>query len=109
MSQYTKSGAAPAKFVGQGEAAVAIVFSHDIVNEIENNKMPLVLTFPEEGTGYEIGGMALLKGAKNMQAAKLWFDWLFLKPRPCSVYAAYWPNRPWCRTFSTRIARGQSH
>jgi iron(III) transport system substrate-binding protein len=75
ISQFTKSGAAPAKFVGQGEAAVGIVFSHDIVNEIENNKLPLVLTFPEEGTGYEIGGMALLKGAKHPQAAKLWFDW----------------------------------
>lgn len=75
MAQYTKSGAAPAKFVGQGEAAVAIVFSHDIVNEIENNKMPLQLTFPAEGTGYEIGAMAILKGAKHMQAAKLWFDW----------------------------------
>ncbi len=75
MAQYTKSGAAPAKFVGQGEAAVGIVFSHDIVNEIENNKMPLKLTFPEEGTGYEIGGMAMLKGVKNIQAAKLWYDW----------------------------------
>src|SRR5688500_13261194 len=75
VSQFTKSGAAPAKFVGQGEAAVAIVFSHDIVNEIENNKLPLVLTFPQEGTGYEIGGMAILKGAKNIQAAKLWYDW----------------------------------
>ncbi len=52
MAQFTKSGAAPAKFVGQGEAAVAIVFSHDIVNEIENNKLPLELTFPAEGTGY---------------------------------------------------------
>jgi iron(III) transport system substrate-binding protein len=75
VSQFTKSGAAPAKFVGQGEAAVGIVFSHDIVNEIENNKLPLVLTFPEEGTGYEIGGMAILKGAKNIQAAQLWYDW----------------------------------
>jgi len=75
MAQFTKSGAAPAKFVGQGEAAVAIVFSHDTVNEIENNKLPLVLTFPEEGTGYEIGGMAIMKGAAHMQAAKLWFDW----------------------------------
>src|SRR5687767_3405749 len=81
MAQYTKSGAAPAKFVGQGEAAVAIVFSHDIVNEIENNKLPLVLTFPEEGTGYEIGVMALVKGGKNMQAAKLWFDWPSLPKR----------------------------
>jgi iron(III) transport system substrate-binding protein len=91
ISQYTKSGAAPAKFVGQGEAAVAIVFSHDIVNEIENNKLPLVLTFPEEGTGYEIGGMAILKGAKNIQAAKLWFDWA-LTPEAQAlgpVYAAY--------------------
>jgi iron(III) transport system substrate-binding protein len=91
ISQFTKSGAAPAKFVGQGEAAVGIVFSHDIVNEIENNKLPLELTFPEEGTGYEIGGMGLLKGAKHPQAAKLWFDWA-LTPEAQAlgpVYAAY--------------------
>jgi iron(III) transport system substrate-binding protein len=75
VSQFTKSGAAPAKFVGQGEAAVAIVFSHDTVNEIDNNKQPLVLTFPKEGTGFEIGGMGIIKGAKHMQAAKQWFDW----------------------------------
>ena len=75
MASFTKSGAAPAKFVGQGEAAVAIVFSHDIVNEIDNNQMPLELTFPAEGTGYEIGGQAILKGAKNIQAAHLWYDW----------------------------------
>lgn len=75
MAQYTKSGAAPAKFVGQGEAAVGIVFSHDIVNEIDNNKLPLVLTFPKEGTGFEIGGMGILKGAKHLDAAQKWFDW----------------------------------
>ncbi len=72
--QFTKSGAAPAKFVGQGEAAVGIVFSHDIVAEIEKGA-PLVLTFPEEGTGYEIGGMGIIKGAKHLDAAKKWFDW----------------------------------
>jgi iron(III) transport system substrate-binding protein len=75
MHQFTKSGAAPAKFVGQGEAAVGIVFSHDIVNEIENNKLPLILTFPKEGTGFEIGGMGILKGAKHLDTAKMWFDW----------------------------------
>jgi iron(III) transport system substrate-binding protein len=91
VSQFTKSGAAPAKFVGQGEAAVGIVFSHDIVNEIDNNKLPLELTFPKEGTGYEIGGMGILKGAKHMQAAKLWFDWA-LTPEAQALgpkYAAY--------------------
>lgn len=91
VAQFTKSGAAPAKFVGQGEAAVAIVFSHDTVNEIENNKLPLKLTFAEEGTGYEIGGMGIIKGAKHMQAAKLWFDWA-LTPEAQALgpkYAAY--------------------
>jgi iron(III) transport system substrate-binding protein len=75
MLQFTKSGAAPAKFVGQGEAAVGIVFSHDIVHEIDDNKLPLELTFPAEGTGYEIGGMGILKGAKHLDAAQKWFDW----------------------------------
>lgn len=91
ISQYTKSGAAPAKFVGLGESAVAIVFSHDIVNEIENNQAPLMLTFPAEGTGYEIGGVGVVKGAKHMQAAKLWMDWA-LMPETQSLgpkYKAY--------------------
>ncbi|MCB0072718.1 MAG: ABC transporter substrate-binding protein [Caldilineaceae bacterium] len=72
--QFTKSGAAPARFVGQGEAAVGIVFSHDIVAEIQKGA-PMVLTFPEEGTGYEIGGMGIIKGAKHLDAAQKWYDW----------------------------------
>jgi iron(III) transport system substrate-binding protein len=74
VAQFTKSGAAPAKFVGQGEAAIGIVFSHDIVAEVEKGS-PLELTFPEDGTGYEIGGVGLIKGAKHMDAAQKWFDW----------------------------------
>ncbi len=74
VNQFTKSGAAPAKFVGQGEAGVGIVFSHDIVAEIEKGS-PLELTFPSEGTGYEIGGMGIIKGAKHLDAAQKWFDW----------------------------------
>jgi len=75
MLQFTKSGAAPAKFVGQGEAGVCIVFSHDIVHEIEDNAMPLVLSFPEEGTGYEIGSMSIIDGARNLDEAKKFHDW----------------------------------
>jgi iron(III) transport system substrate-binding protein len=74
VNQFTKSGAAPAKFVGQGEAGVGIVFSHDIVAEIEKGS-PLELTFPSEGTGYEVGGMGIIKGAKHLDAAQKWFDW----------------------------------
>ncbi len=91
IAQYTKSGAAPAKFVAQGEAAVGIVFSHDIIHEIDDNQAPLVLTFPSEGTGYEIGGMAIVKGAKHPDAAQKWFDWA-LTPEAQAlgpVYHAY--------------------
>ena len=35
----------------------------------------MALTFPAEGTGYEIGGMAIIKGAKNLDNAKAWYDW----------------------------------
>jgi iron(III) transport system substrate-binding protein len=75
VPQFTRSGAAPARFVGQGQAAVCVAFSHDIVREIEDNRLPLELTFPGEGTGYEIGGMGIVKGAKHLEAARQWFDW----------------------------------
>lgn len=74
VNQFTKSGSAPGRFVGQGEAAVGIVFSHDIVAEMEKGS-PLVLSFPEEGTGYEIGGMGIVAGAAHLDAAQKWFDW----------------------------------
>ena len=72
--QFTKSGSAPAKFVGAGEGAVGVVFSHDIVKQIEAG-LPLVLSFPEDGTGYEIGGMAIVNGAQHLDAAQKWYDW----------------------------------
>lgn len=72
---WTKSGAAPVQNVGKGEAAVGVVFSHDIVKGIDDDRYPLKLTFPAEGTGYEIGGMGIVKGAKNPELAKAWYDW----------------------------------
>ena len=71
---WTKSGAAPVDNVGKGEAAVGVVFSHDIVAGIEKG-YPEKLSFPAEGTGYEIGGMGIVKGAKHPDLAKAWYDW----------------------------------
>ena len=71
--QYTKSGVGPVAIVGRGEAAVGIVFSHDCVAGAEQG-LPLKVSFPSEGTGYEIGGVALVKGSKNPDAAKAYVD-----------------------------------
>jgi iron(III) transport system substrate-binding protein len=73
--QYTKSGSAPAQMAGRGEIAVSIVFSHDCVKNIEAGFADLVVGFPTEGTGYEIGGVALIANAPEKDAAKMWIDW----------------------------------
>ncbi|MBL8156477.1 MAG: ABC transporter substrate-binding protein [Anaerolineae bacterium] len=74
--QYTRSGSAPGRLAGGGEVAVAIIFSHDCVKlQVEGFQDILVNTFPEEGTGYEIGGMAIIRDAPELEAAKLWYDW----------------------------------
>ncbi len=73
--QYQKTGAAPARQAGQGEVAIGVVFSHDTVAAIEEGFKDLKVVFPSEGTGYEIGGMALVKGASDPVAAKTFMDW----------------------------------
>ncbi len=75
VAMYTKSGSGAGKYVASGEFGVVIMFSHDGVKEIEDNGAPMVITFPEEGTGFEVGSEAILKGAKNLENAKLWYDW----------------------------------
>lgn len=74
--QYTRSGSAPGRMAGGGEVAVAIIFSHDCVKlQVEGFQDVVVNTFPEEGTGYEIGGMAIIANAPEMEAAQAWYDW----------------------------------
>ncbi len=74
VNQYTKSGAAPAKATSLGETTVGITFLHDMVTFIVQGA-PIKAVSPCEGTGYEIGSMTIIKGAKNMKEAKAWYDW----------------------------------
>jgi iron(III) transport system substrate-binding protein len=73
--QYTKTGSAPGPMAGRGEIAVAIIFSHDCVMYQKQGMTDLKVSFPSEGTGYEIGGVAIINGARNLDAAKMWVDW----------------------------------
>lgn len=74
VNQYPKSGAGPVKAAGRGETAVGVSFIHDAVAEA-NAGFPVVSVAPCEGTGYEIGAMSIIKGARNLDNAKKWFDW----------------------------------
>ncbi len=75
--QYTKSGTACIGMVGLGEVAVGISFSHDILAKGVKAGYPVVMTFPEEGTGYEIGGLSLIKGAPEAELGKKFIDWCY--------------------------------
>lgn len=78
ISQYTKSGIAPARNAARGETAIGIGFLHDYAQEKESGA-PLKLISPCEGSGYEIGGVSILKGARNLDNAKLFVDWALSK------------------------------
>jgi iron(III) transport system substrate-binding protein len=53
---------------------VGIVFMHDMVTMAVDGG-PVKTVAPCEGTGYEIGSQSLIKGAKNLDLAKKWYDW----------------------------------
>ena len=77
IHQYTKSGTGCIAMAGLGEVAVGIAFSHDIMAKGINKGYPVVMTFPEEGTGYEVGGLSLIKGGPEPELAKQFIDWCY--------------------------------
>jgi iron(III) transport system substrate-binding protein len=76
VAQYTESGSAPGRLAAAGEFAVGIAFAHDIQVQ-QDNGLPVILSFPSEGTPFEIGGISIIKDAKNEAAAKAWVDYVF--------------------------------
>ncbi|WP_315115622.1 ABC transporter substrate-binding protein [Clostridium intestinale] len=79
IKSYEKSGTAPARMAGQGEVMVGISFLHDGIKYREEGMKDLVLTAPVEGTGYEIGSTAILKGGPDQEAAKMFIDYVLTK------------------------------
>lgn len=78
IDQYTKSGAAGGKSVAIGEIPVAIGYAHDMV-KLKVEGAPVVITIPEDGTGYEVASMSLVKGGKDAVNAKKLYDWILSK------------------------------
>ncbi|MEO7008969.1 MAG: ABC transporter substrate-binding protein [Caldimonas sp.] len=74
VSQYTRSGTAPIKAAARGETAVSISFVHDGPQE-KMAGFPLETITPSEGTGAEIGSMSIVKGARNLENAKKFYEW----------------------------------
>jgi len=84
--QYTRSGSKPGKNAAIGEIPIGIGYAHDQVKLVSQG-YPLVITFPSEGTGYEIASISLIKGGPQPELAKKLYDWALTK-RAAEVYAS---------------------
>ena len=75
--QYTKAGAAPMRMVGIGETGIAIGYDAD-GKYIQAQGYPMELSYPAEGTGFEVAQAGIIKGgpAAELENAKEFIDWL---------------------------------
>lgn len=78
ISQYTKSGITPSNSAARGEATIGIGFLHDYAVQKQAGA-PIEMIVPCEGTGYELGGLSIIKGARNLDNAKLFVDYVLSK------------------------------
>lgn len=73
INSYTKSGSAPSRAAARGETGVSIGFMHDMVN-LASQGFPLKIVAPCEGTGYEVGAVSVIEGARNLEGAVRWVE-----------------------------------
>lgn len=74
ISQYTRSGGAPAAAAARGETAIGMSFLALGVIQVLNG-FPVRVIAPCEGTGYEIGSMSIINNGPNPRAARAFYDW----------------------------------
>lgn len=75
IQTYTQSGTAPSGALGVGETPIALQFSPGFL-KLADEGFPVEIVFPEEGVGYEVAAMSILKDAANLDEAKQLVDWM---------------------------------
>ena len=73
-NNYPRTGVGAIRAAARGETTIGVTFLHDGLTEIVNG-FPVKIVVPCEGTGYEVGSMSIVKGARNLENAKKFYDW----------------------------------
>jgi len=74
VASYARSGIGPMTSVKRGEIYVGSTVLHGVINEIVAG-FPVKAILPCEGVGYEVGSVAIVKGAHNLDSARKFVDW----------------------------------
>ncbi|WP_373767644.1 ABC transporter substrate-binding protein [Glaesserella sp.] len=77
ISQYVKSTLVTTN-LSRGESAVTVGFVHGYATEKEKGA-PVDYVLPSDGIGYALGAASIIKGARNLDNAKLFMDWALSK------------------------------
>ena len=71
---YVKTGSGTSAMVSTGEAAIGVGFLHTGLMYIDEGYDNIKLIAPSDGTGYEVGGTAIIEGCKHLDEAKLFIQ-----------------------------------
>ncbi|WP_292590030.1 MULTISPECIES: ABC transporter substrate-binding protein [unclassified Mesotoga] len=88
IEMYTRSGSAGGKSVAIGEIPFAIGYAHDMV-KLKAEGADITITVPEEGTGFEIASMSLIKGGPDPVNAKKLYDWILTEEAQAIIAGWY--------------------
>ena len=78
ISRYTHSGSKPCKLAASGEIPIGISFAFRAAKS-KKQGAPLDIVFPSEGLGWDMEATSIIKGTKNLDAAKTLVDWTVSK------------------------------
>jgi iron(III) transport system substrate-binding protein len=74
IAVYTHSGSKPCTMAGAGEYPIGVSFEFRAAR-MKKQGAPLDIIFPSEKSGWDMEATAIVKGTKNLEAAKRFVDW----------------------------------
>jgi iron(III) transport system substrate-binding protein len=74
VTSYARSGIGPMNAVKRGEVAIGSTVLHGVIDDIAQG-FPVKPVLPCEGVGNEVGSTAIIKGTRNLAAARKFIDW----------------------------------
>ncbi|MBU8544234.1 putative 2-aminoethylphosphonate ABC transporter substrate-binding protein [Roseomonas sp. ROY-5-3] len=85
---YTHSGSAPCNNAARGEYGLGISFDMRAVT-LRNQGAPIEIIVPTDGVGFDLEATAILRGSRNMEAAKRLADFAVSRPA-MELYGRYY-------------------
>ncbi len=78
IAWYTHSGSKPCRQAGAGEVPIGVSFAYRGA-KVKNKGAPIDIIIPSEGIGWDMEATAIMKGTKNLDAAKKLVDFTVSK------------------------------